>query len=68
MTTRQALQILIYQASQNIKGVGCGIRSLPSDAEIEKLAEAIEKVWNRAYYGSLDNVQRYNLGLPFKEE
>ena len=67
MTTRQALQILIEHTSQNIKGVGCGIRSIPSDNEIKMVATAIEKIWPKVYGYPLDNTQRLNLGLPLKE-
>jgi len=64
---REAIIILIYHTSQNIKGVGCGIRTIPSDSEIERVAEAIEKVWPKVYGYPLDDIQRQNLGLPSKE-
>jgi len=49
MTQKEALQILIDHAKADCKGCGTGIRSLPSQKEIERVRRAISILWNKAY-------------------
>jgi hypothetical protein len=63
MTFREALRILINNAAQNQAGAGCGIRSLQSDAERVRIAQAIRNVWPKAYGFPMGDSERLNLGL-----
>ena len=61
MTRRQAIMILIDHASRNAKGGGLGYHVIPSDDELNKLSQAVVKVWPAAY--PLDSSVWFNLGL-----
>lgn len=64
MTKRQAIMILIAHAAKNAIGGGLGYHAVPSAPELEKLAQAIEKVWPEAYV-----IPWFNLGIkPPKEQ
>lgn len=63
MTKREALRILIEHACQNCAGCGVGIRSIPSFTEIERVREAIQKVWNEAYQYPFHESFFFNNGL-----
>ena len=64
MTYRKALRVLIQNAADNCSGCGTGMRSLPSDNVRAEVADAIEKVWPKAYTTfDLDDATRYNLGI-----
>jgi hypothetical protein len=63
MTLRKALQVLIRNAAENQAGVGCGVRQLPADEERRLVAQAIEKVWSKAYTYPFGPSERANLRL-----
>lgn len=63
MTRKKALQILIKHAAANCAGVGCGLRTLPSKQEQEKVKQAIDKFYFEAYGYQLDSSAWFNLGL-----
>jgi hypothetical protein len=63
MNRRQAIQILIEHAASDCRGAGVGIRTIPSDAERQRVAEAVRKVWLMAYSTGCDDSALCNLGL-----
>ena len=64
MTQAKAIQILIRHACRDAQGTGCGMRSLPSEAEMREITQAVEKMWPKAYAFPLGQSERYNLGIP----
>ena len=60
VTRKKALMILIDHAAQNCQGVGCGIRTLPSETERMRVAQAVLKVWPQKYF----QPNWGNMGLP----
>ena len=63
MTKKEAVKILIQHASNDFKGVGCGIRSLPSEKQKKEATEAFIILWKYAYGWELDDSVRHQLGL-----
>ena len=61
MTKKEAIHILIDHAARDCRGAGCGPgHRIPSHEDIQKVAEAIQKMWPEKHYGP----NWFNLGLP----
>jgi len=60
MTRKQALQILIRAATNDIGGQGRGYRST-TDEWRDKVKEAIEKIWKDTYGFEMSDSDRFNL-------
>jgi hypothetical protein len=63
VTKREALHILIHHAAASCAGVGCGIRTLPSDDEKRRVRDAIAKVYRDAYGREMEDTDQRNLNL-----
>lgn len=49
MTKKEAIQILIKEAGNNMRGVGCGVRDEISNERRERAREAARVVWKTVY-------------------
>jgi len=63
MTKKQALQLLIEHAAENVAGVGVGLRSTPSDTVKVLVREAIEKLFPDAHGREMDRNDFFNMRL-----
>jgi len=60
MPLYQALQILVEHTKNDCIGQGCGIRSIPSYDEKEKIAKAFKRVWRLAFSYNINMEQARN--------
>lgn len=63
MTKREALDVLIRNAAENVSGVGQGLRPEVSTGKNAAVVEAIVKLWHDAYAYPVDEQSLRNLGL-----
>ena len=49
MTLKKAIKIVMMAAERDVIGAGCGIRSIPSDTEVEKIRQALLRCGKYAY-------------------
>jgi hypothetical protein len=61
---RDALMILIENASANVAGTSCGIRPTVTDKRQLEVKDAIKVFYKQAYGIEPDRSVWFNLGLP----
>jgi len=49
MKLNEAISILLHHTRRDFVGAGRGVRSIPSEVEKKRAAEAIKRVWKRLY-------------------
>jgi hypothetical protein len=63
VTRRNAIQILIKHAADDIGGTGRGLRTLPSTEERNNVRQAIQRLYKDAYGRYADENDLFNLGI-----
>ncbi len=63
MTRKKALQILMENAAENVRGQGCGIRPAHSEQKSALVRDAIIRLWKEAYSWDIRSADLFNIGL-----